>query len=601
MNPGLVVKLRPAGPWRIGPDSGARNRVDAIYHSDSLYSAVTSAMSRMGSLSAWLDATARSQTPAVCFSSCFPFLDDIGFVVPPRTIWPPTSPQAMSARVRWKSARFIPLSVVESILSGKKLNENQWSVDGASGCLVPAGKPGPFRTSVRWNAAVDRLSGSCERHATACIEFREGCGLWTVAGFHDEAARDEWQEPVKAAFRLLADTGFGGERSRGWGRSETPEFVEGTLPGLIIEYRRKETRVAGIVAAEPDTESSAPALELASASTAEGEGGAPDLVPVASPSFESDGTETPIRAATVNERLPEAEPAPEVECAAPETALPAEPAPAPEVAAPESEPGDEPASEVEHAAPETEPAGEAAPDAASVGDPTVGSDEEMRPQAGVGRLKPAPPLRDDDSSVVAQAVSPADFTVPETELAAEPAPETAAPETEPAAEPALNVEAAAGPLPTPAGYPGRGSDEFASETEPVAEVAPDVEPAAAAVRAPDRTEPMRVAPEREAAPAAPAPSARLQAHWLLSLFTPAADDAVDWGRGSYAVLARGGRIDSPSGSGELKKQIQMVAEGSVLFSDGVPLGAAADVAPDGFAHPVFRAGFALAIPLPEVH
>jgi len=24
------------------------------------------------------------------------------------------------------------------------------------------------------------------------------------------------------------------------------------------------------------------------------------------------------------------------------------------------------------------------------------------------------------------------------------------------------------------------------------------------------------------------------------------------------------------------------------------------VAPDGFAHPVFRAGFALAIPLPEV-
>ena len=238
MNPGLVVKLRPAGPWRIGPDSGARNRVDVIYHSDSLYSAVTSAMSRMGSLAEWLDATARSQTPAVCFSSCFPFLDDIGFVVPPRTIWPPTSPAAMSARVRWKSARFVPLSVVESILAGKRLNENQWSVDGASGCLVPAGKPGPFRTSVRWNAAVDRLSGASERHATACIEFREGCGLWTVVGFADEAARDQWQEPVKAAFRLLADTGFGGERSRGWGRSETPEFVEGTLPGLIIEYKR---------------------------------------------------------------------------------------------------------------------------------------------------------------------------------------------------------------------------------------------------------------------------------------------------------------------------------------------------------------------------
>ena len=93
----------------------------------------------------------------------------------------------------------------------------------------------------------------------------------------------------------------------------------------------------------------------------------------------------------------------------------------------------------------------------------------------------------------------------------------------------------------------------------------------------------------------------LQAHWLLSLFTPAPADAVDWARGSYTVLARGGRVDSPSGSGELKKQIQMVAEGSVLYADGVPRGSAADVAPDGFAHPVFRAGFALSIRLPEVH
>src|SRR5664279_5713510 len=240
MNPGLVVKLRPAGPWRIGPDSGARNRVDAIYHSDSLYSAVTSAMSRMGSLSAWLDATARSQTPAVCFSSCFPFLDEIDFVVPPRTIWPPTSPALMSARVRWKSARFVPLGVVHAMLAGEALDGNHWSLDGASECLVPAGRPGPFRTGVRWSAAVDRLTGAAERHSTACIEFRPGAGLWTIVSSQDEAAHRRCREPIKAAFRLLADTGFGGERSRGWGRAESPEFVEGTLPGLIVEYRRRE-------------------------------------------------------------------------------------------------------------------------------------------------------------------------------------------------------------------------------------------------------------------------------------------------------------------------------------------------------------------------
>src|SRR5438874_6614317 len=234
MNPGLVVKLRPAGPWRIGPDSGARTRVDAIYHSDSLYSAVTSAMARMGWMEEWLDATARNLTPAVCFSSCFPFLDEIGFVIPPRTIWPPTAPSLMAARVRWKSARFVPLGMVQAILAGRSPDESGWSVDGASGCLLPAGRPSPFRTGVRWNAAVDRLTGASERHSTACIEFRPGSGLWTVVSFHDEAASERWMAPVKAAFRLLADSGFGGERSRGWGRAETPEFVEGSLPEMIF-------------------------------------------------------------------------------------------------------------------------------------------------------------------------------------------------------------------------------------------------------------------------------------------------------------------------------------------------------------------------------
>ncbi|MGB7719493.1 MAG: hypothetical protein WBL65_06320 [Bryobacteraceae bacterium] len=395
MNPGLVVKLRPAGPWRIGTDSGARNRVDVIYHSDSLYSAVASAMARLGSLDEWLDATARNGAPAASFSSCFPFFDEIDFVVPPRTIWPPTSPALMSARVRWKSARFVPLDVVRAMLAGQALDGNQWSLDGASECLVPAGRPGPFRTGVRWSAAVDRLTGAVERHSTACIEFRSGAGLWTIVSFRDEAAHSRWLEPIKAAFRLLADAGFGGERSRGWGRSEPPEFSEGTLPDVVF-------------------------------------GAAPQE-------------------------------------------------PAPELLAPEPAP---PESEVPIAA---EPVTALAPLA-----------------LGLWPIAPAQPPEPEAPPIVA---------------------------------------------------------------EPVTEPAP------------------------------PAPN-QPQAHWLLSLFTPAPEDSVDWGRGNYVVLARSGRVESPAGSGELKKEIQMVAEGSVLCAAAPPRGSAADVAPDGFAHPVFRAGFALSIPLP---
>jgi len=368
LNPGLIVKLRPAGPWRSGPDSGARNRVDPIYHSDSLYAAVTAAMSTLGMRDAWLDATARHpEGPAVRFSSCFPFQGETAFIVPPRSIWPPMA-QVSAAKTRWKSARFIPLPLVAALLGGQPPHEDQWTVDGASECLLPAGQLGPFRIGVRWSAAIDRLTGNAERHSTGCIEFRRDAGLWAIMSFSGDAAHARWSEPVRGALRLLADSGFGGERARGWGRSAQPEFTEGMLPELVL----------------------APPRPLAPS---------PPQEPI-------------------------------------ETA---------------SEPN-----------------------------------------------SPARPL----------APSPAQ------EL----------------------------------------SEPDAATTE----------------------------------------------HWLLSLFTPGPHDAVDWKRGNYTVIARGGRIDSPAGFGERKKQLQMVTEGSVLVAGDIIRGAAPDVAPDGFAHPVFRAGFALSIPLPRL-
>jgi CRISPR type III-A-associated RAMP protein Csm4 len=362
MNPALLFKLRPTTPWRSGSDSGARNRVDSVYHSDSLYAAVTAAMARLGEMDEWLAATATADGAAVRFSSCFPFLEDTIFVIPPRTIWPPA---ALAARVRWKSARFVPVDMVSALLAGKPLEEERWSVDGVSECLVPAGVPGPFRNAIRWSAAVDRLSGASDRHATACLEFRPGAGLWAIASFADEEQQARWSGRVKAALRVLADSGFGGERSRGWGRSEQPEFVDGAMPDLIL----------------------------------------PREVPA-----------------------------------------------------------------------------EAKPDEAP--------------------------------------------------------PETPSGEVEQPAEP---------PSPAPQ-------------------------------------------------PPSPDPGTR---HWLLSLFSPSAADAVEWDKGNYAVVSRGGRIESPAAYGDLKKQLNMVCEGSVLVAGESLRGAAPDVAPDGFPHPVYRAGFAVSIPIPR--
>ena len=186
----MLINLQPTAPWRIGPDSGDRDRVDRIYHSDSLYSAVSSAMSRLGMLDEWLDATARAgsrnDAPAVRFSSCFPYQGETKFIVPPRSLWPPLA----SAKVRWRGAKFVPLSVVTELLSAKTISEEGWTVDPASECLIQIGSSGPFRVAVRSSAAVDRWGTGVAPHSTACIEFAPGAGLWAAVEFADDAARE---------------------------------------------------------------------------------------------------------------------------------------------------------------------------------------------------------------------------------------------------------------------------------------------------------------------------------------------------------------------------------------------------------------------------
>ncbi|HUS07735.1 MAG TPA: hypothetical protein VMZ52_15620 [Bryobacteraceae bacterium] len=237
MASGFLVRLRPTGPWRFGPESGARDRVERMCHSDSVYSAITLAMQQLGTLEEWLDATARSQASTVCFSSCYPWQGKTLYITPPRTVWPP----AASSKVRWKGARFIPLSLVQALFKDEPLEEEKWAVDPASHCLVPIerNQPAtpPFRIGVRVSAAVDRLvNGNVDLHSTACLEFARSAGLWCAVAFAGEESRARWSDPVKAAFRLLADSGLGGERSRGWGHFEDPRF-EGELPGDLVFSR----------------------------------------------------------------------------------------------------------------------------------------------------------------------------------------------------------------------------------------------------------------------------------------------------------------------------------------------------------------------------
>jgi CRISPR type III-A-associated RAMP protein Csm4 len=185
-------------------------------------------MRYMGHLEDWLAATAANpEGSSVRFTSLFPFVEGADLIAPPRTLWPPT----LSSKLRWKSATFVPVSVVEALLSGQSPDDEAYVIDGPSESMVPTGQAGPFRISSRENAAVDRLTGIAAPHTTACLEFTPNSGLWCLV-----SAPENWVTPIETAFRWLADSGFGGERNRGWGRSQSPEFSE--VPDLLLSEPR---------------------------------------------------------------------------------------------------------------------------------------------------------------------------------------------------------------------------------------------------------------------------------------------------------------------------------------------------------------------------
>ncbi len=59
--------------------------------------------------------------------------------------------------------------------------------------------------------------------------------MWALGLWADESAKAQWDGSARAALRLLADSGLGGRRSLGWGRSLEPEFRDGALPDLIFD------------------------------------------------------------------------------------------------------------------------------------------------------------------------------------------------------------------------------------------------------------------------------------------------------------------------------------------------------------------------------
>src|SRR5208337_3582545 len=128
-------------------------------HSDALFSAVCLAFQQLGWLEEWLNATANPYAaPAVRFSSCFPWQRGVLFAPPPLGLWPPAETPGSPAKLRWKGANLVPLTVIGALLRGETLDEEAWSVDAHSGCLCDLGSQARIRLPAAGRFGAGRVA-----------------------------------------------------------------------------------------------------------------------------------------------------------------------------------------------------------------------------------------------------------------------------------------------------------------------------------------------------------------------------------------------------------------------------------------------------------
>jgi CRISPR-associated protein Csm4 len=125
----------------------------------------------------------------------------------------------------FRELQFLPLTVWQRWYQGSGFDpvadqqELETDRDHRTGKLTDAGTfnySQNFKNQILPKIAVDRIHQSTNFYHTGFTYFQAGSGLYFL--FHMPTADEELLDQLKAALRLLADDGIGGERSSGAGR-----------------------------------------------------------------------------------------------------------------------------------------------------------------------------------------------------------------------------------------------------------------------------------------------------------------------------------------------------------------------------------------------
>jgi CRISPR-associated protein Csm4 len=187
--------------------------------------------------------------PPLLLTSCFPYAGPVHLL--PRPLLPvhPEGGGKGYKRVHWVSSQIFA-RLINGITPGELTDLwNNANREGAASGLLQDGRvwvTSAERTEIaaglhqeerqtltlwasekRPHVAIDRITSRSNLYHVGAVRFTTGCGIWcSVRG---ETA---WVERTAQALRLMADSGVGGRRSRGYGRFTLNEAKPMALPAV---------------------------------------------------------------------------------------------------------------------------------------------------------------------------------------------------------------------------------------------------------------------------------------------------------------------------------------------------------------------------------
>lgn len=218
-----AVHLRFQGPLRLAHATGLPERSEVIVHSDGLKSAIFAVGLQI--YPEWAQ-QADAFFNAFSISSAFPFCEEEYFL--PRPLWPvrfrfSQTEEALFAK-KAKKIQYVSPEYYRSFNAQMPEPTAQPSVLEVEDSQVVQGqflfaRPQPSERII-WETVTEPHAAKLEDpfgppryYTTSRTFFAEGCGLYFLIQFQDEA----WRQPVFNALRLLGHQGLGSDRTVGNG------------------------------------------------------------------------------------------------------------------------------------------------------------------------------------------------------------------------------------------------------------------------------------------------------------------------------------------------------------------------------------------------